>query len=788
MFSNRRYSLTRAALHGLTVLGILFAAAASTSPAYAVAPGNNSISNAIKITTAAYNGTVADVAGATTDAADPIISCGVSQHEDSVWYTFTPSSSGEVKINTINSQYDTILAVFKGTPNALIEMGCNDNSGGVTSAITLPLRGGVKYYIEVVRKAGTAIDPTDDMRISYTYVNKVVLWGKPLGKKWDASRPNLFAYSAGWQKMYPVLGALEGNIQISNNVNNNAIAYFDGGSFDLTYATGPDMGNLKVYVDNVLQVTIGQFNGTFSYPNVWSSPAYSDNLHKLELRHATGPSKVNLDYITVYSFPDVVPPAKINTLTTATGASTGKITLKWKAVGDDGMVGTATRYKIRYFPFTGAAPSCTLDWGSGTPYTYGLPTPLVAGTQQQITLSGLVPGLRYDFCMAAVDEVGNMGVPSNRAWATATAGTPYGTGTYDDAHVGWSYVGNWELVKNPDARYNTVHVSSKIGDTASFYFTGSQFVFTYLTKAIGGLMDLYIDGVYTTTIDQYTFYPNSFYYTSPILANGPHLVKFVHMTQTQVTVDQIYVWAPADGGPPDPITDLAAVPGANNGEVDLSWTSTGDDPGNVGKAKNYEIRYSTTPINNLVDWDYAQPVGGVFPPSVNGGAVQNVTATGLTPGARYFFAVRSFDNAWYDVISNTVASNVQYTGAYAAPGLYQESHSIWQFSTIIPGWITINDANASGGAYRRITNAPAGSLARFWFNGTKFRLFFLKDKNYGKLVVYVDGKKRGTINQFNSVPLWKQSWLSPVFAAGNHVVEFRVQGTRANVDYIRIYP
>ncbi len=653
----------------------------------------------------------------------------------------------------------------------------------------MPLRGGVKYYIEVARKNGTAITATADMHISYSYTNKVVLWSDPLGKKWDGSKPNLFTYSAGWQD-YPVVGAMNGNIKISNNVNNTAVAYFDGGSLDLTYATGLDMGNLDIYVDNVFQGTVGQ-NAAFSYPN--TTPVlgpFSDNVHKLELRHSAGPSKVNFDFLTVYSYPDVTPPAKITTLTATTGTATGKVTLKWKAVGDDDMVGTATKYEIYYLPNPGVVPSCATVVSTGAAYTYGVPTPLVAGTAQQITLSGLVPGLRYYFCMRAVDEIGNQGILSNRVTAIATAGTVWGTGTYDDIHQAWAYVGNWELINNPDARNNTVHVSKKIDDTASIFFTGSQFVFTYLTGPVNGLVDVYIDGVYTTTINQYSFFPdNNVYYTSPILVKGPHLVKFIHKTQSRVTVDQIYIWAPVDGGPPDPIVDLLAVPGVNDGEVDLSWTSTGDDPGSVGTPKKYEIRYSATPISNLEDWDLAQPAGAaLLPPPVAGGVLQTVTVNGLTPGAHYYFAVRSFDNAWYDVLSNTIASDVTYTGAYAPAGSYQENHTIWQFSTILPGWIRVFDSNASGGAYRQIANAPLGSLARFWFNGTKFRLFFLKDKSYGRLVVYVDGRKRGTIFQSSDVPLWKQYWESPVFAAGNHVVEFRVVGTKANVDYIRIYP
>jgi hypothetical protein len=468
--------------------------------------------------------------------------------------------------------------------------------------------------------------------------------------------------------------------------------------------------------------------------------------------------------------------------------------LKWTAVGDDGNVGTATSYELRYFVDTGVPINCWAAWATGTPYTVGLPVPTSAGTAQQLTLSGLVPGLKYYFCIAAVDDVGNMGIPSNPASAIATAGTPYGTGTYDDNHPGWSYTGNWELVSNPDARYNTLHVSNKIDDKASFYFTGDQFVFTYRTSPIGGLMDVYIDGVYVTTIDQYTYYPNSFYYTSPILAYGPHFVRFVHITpvhatRVQVTVDQIYVWRSFDGGAPNDIFDLAAVPGVNDGEVDLTWTATGDDPGFAGTAHHYEIRYSSSPINDLVDWDYASPASGAFPPPQAAGNIEAMTVVGLPPGAHYYFAVRSFDNAYYDVLSNTADSDAQYTGAYAGAGFYEDDNAIWFYNAAPPYiWQQISDANASAGYYHRINSLNTGSSAMFWFTGTRFQVFFQKDSYYGSVDVYVDGVKVGTFSQYYSVVVWNQAWTSPVFAAGNHVVEFRVVGTRANVDRIKIIP
>ncbi len=793
MFLQKSRSLTRAILHGLTALGVLLTAAGNALPAHAAAPANDAIANAISFTSNPYNGTVADVVPATTAATDPVLSCTGNKGEDSVWWTFVPSKSGDVQITTNGSEYDTVLAVFKKdptAPNALIEMGCDDNSGSPspTSALSLTLRGGVRYYVEVVRKTGAASSSPDKVNIHYSFTSRIVAQGSPSGKKFDANETGFFTYSNGWSD-YPWLDAYQKNIKISNNVNGSVVTYFDGGRVDVVYALNTDMGNLEIYIDNALAATIGQGSGTPGYPYAWSSPALSDNVHKLTLKHSSG-SKANFDYLEIFSFPDVIPPGKITTLTAETVASVGKILLKWTATGDDGSVGTATSYDLRYFVDNGVAPDCVADWASGSSYSGLMPAPAPAGTAQQITLNGFAPGVRYYFCLAAVDEVGNVGTPSNLVSAIATAGAYYGQGTYDDAHAGWLYSGNWKLVKNPDARYNTQHNSTKIGDFASFNFTGTHFVYTYLTGAANGIVDVFIDNAFVTSINQYTFYPNSFSYTSPMLTNGPHNVRFVHKTQALVTIDQLYISAQADGGAPDPITDLAAVPGFNDGEVILSWTAPGDDPGQVGKAHKYEVRFSSTPINNEVDWDLALPVSGAYPAPKTGGSAETMTAIGLTPGAHYYFAVRTFDNSWYEVLSNTADSDVKYNGVYAGNGLYEETHSIWKWYSS-SSWNNVTDASATAGHFRRSNNIlpPDATMARFWFNGTKFRLTFLRGVNYGKLDIYVDGVKIGRINQYNAATaLYNQNWISPVFAAGPHVVEFRVVNAKVTIDAIRIWP
>ncbi len=69
----------------------------------------------------------------------------------SIWYTFTPSLSGTINLNTFTSSFDTLLAVYTGSAvNALTVVAANDNSGGAQSSIaSMPVNGGTKYSIAI---------------------------------------------------------------------------------------------------------------------------------------------------------------------------------------------------------------------------------------------------------------------------------------------------------------------------------------------------------------------------------------------------------------------------------------------------------------------------------------------------------------------------------------------------------------------------------------------------------------------------------------------------------------
>lgn len=89
-----------------------------------------------------------------------------------------------------------------------------------------------------------------------------------------------------------------------------------------------------------------------------------------------------------------------------------RVTLSWTAVGDDGEVGIADRYEIRY-----ALDSAVLrtSWDRAVPVP-NPPTPLPSGSKESVTsVLPLLPDTIYYFGIKAIDEAGNRSLLSNVA-------------------------------------------------------------------------------------------------------------------------------------------------------------------------------------------------------------------------------------------------------------------------------------------------------------------------------------------------------------------------------------
>ena len=161
-------------LGALTVLGLMFNTA-SSAPLLAP-PLNDDFNSAVVIGTTPYTDTQ-DTTQATTVVDDPAcVNCGTGNgvNSHSVWYRFTAPGDGSMQLDTSGSNYDTVLAVWRGTRGALTQVACDDDGGAnLTSVANFNVTGGTIYYVEVTSYAATV---GGNLQLHVTYAATKLLY------------------------------------------------------------------------------------------------------------------------------------------------------------------------------------------------------------------------------------------------------------------------------------------------------------------------------------------------------------------------------------------------------------------------------------------------------------------------------------------------------------------------------------------------------------------------------------------------------------------------------------
>jgi Ca2+-binding RTX toxin-like protein len=134
-----------AAAVGLAVVG--------AAPAWAAVPANDNFANAQTHSTSFTDSIIsADIADATTEGSEPVNpSCVSDDVVHTVWYGLTVSAGTEISVDTIGSNYDTVLAVYTGPSlGSLSEVACNDDiSGfGAPSQVEFTASSSTTYWIQ----------------------------------------------------------------------------------------------------------------------------------------------------------------------------------------------------------------------------------------------------------------------------------------------------------------------------------------------------------------------------------------------------------------------------------------------------------------------------------------------------------------------------------------------------------------------------------------------------------------------------------------------------------------
>lgn len=113
-------------------------------------------------------------------------------------------------------------------------------------------------------------------------------------------------------------------------------------------------------------------------------------------------------------------------------------------------------------------------------------------------------------------------------------------GKYDDTDPNIDYGPYWTPLKNKgtaNAYRGTLHVSTAIGNEASFRFTGERFRLGYQRGRNFGTVTVLIDG------QPYRFHEQAFdlVWRSPELSPGDHLVQIIHDSGESINLDYIEI-------------------------------------------------------------------------------------------------------------------------------------------------------------------------------------------------------------------------------------------------------
>jgi hypothetical protein len=315
-------------------------------------------------------------------------------------------------------------------------------------------------------------------------------------------------------------------------------------------------GAVDVYVDGAKVATLNQSSPFWEWQKTWTSDLLPAGTHNLRLVYASRNGEVSftsLDSIEVIESPTVLTNGKYDDANAA---------LSYIGRWED-MTGVSGPYldtlRYSYYPgsaaqmaFTGRQIKLTYLSGSGA----GLVDVYVDGAKvgsldqssttwawQKSWTSDLFPSgthnLRLVFASGGFMSLDSIEVITEPVLLTA--------GTFDDAQAAFTYDGSWLTMTGATGPYDgTLHYTYGIGDSAQVAFTGQQIQLSYLASPDSGLVDVYIDGIKVTSIDQHSdVWEWQKTWTSEVLSAGDHSLQLVYIsgpsTWSYISLDAITV-------------------------------------------------------------------------------------------------------------------------------------------------------------------------------------------------------------------------------------------------------
>ncbi|MFO7896484.1 MAG: hypothetical protein R6U84_06110 [Candidatus Cloacimonadales bacterium] len=341
---------------------------------------------------------------------------------------------------------------------------------------------------------------------------------------------------------------------------------------------------------------------------------------------------------------DLIAPAEIDDLQ-ASNATTNSVVLNFTAVGDDGHEGAASFYTIKYHQSMIDENS----WQEAVEFSQDI-VPQPAGQTENIQITGLLEDSQYFFAVVAEDENENSSALSNIAEISTEAEADLvapaeitdlqAEAGLDQIELFWTAVGDDGQAGT--AFYYEIRISQQAITEANW--ADALLLENLPTPAPAGSAENYLVSELEANTTYY-FAIKAF----DASGNGSELANCLEVTTLQ------------DNIAPAAITDFAVREGLTvaDGRIKVEWTAPGDNE-NSGTAAEYEVRYSTSEINDS-NWSEATLVTSGVPEPAVAGTEQNFNINFLENATIYYFAIKTTDAAGnLSEISNCPAGKIVY--------------------------------------------------------------------------------------------------------------------------------
>ncbi|MEP6654599.1 MAG: discoidin domain-containing protein, partial [Myxococcales bacterium] len=362
---------------------------------------------------------------------------------------------------------------------------------------------------------------------------------------------------------------------------------------------------------------------------------------------------------------DVAPGAISDVHQVARG--TGTITLGWTAPGDDGSVGTAVEYDLRY------ATAPLTDATFATAARFPIAPPHGAGFPESAAVSGLTANKTYSFAIKTKDDRNNWSALSNvfsaptedtlapGAIADLSAAPGNTAGTVVLRWTASGDDGSDGTATRYDLRRSTAAITDATWDAATVITVAAP-------RAAGTAETVTLTGLKGET---------TFHFAIRAVDEAGNTASLSN--------DAAAATAPVA---PGAVANLAARLSVTGGVASaaLTWTAPGDD-GVEGQAVAYDVRYATAPIT-AASFAAATPLSTPPAPQPAGGA-ETASVSGLHESTTYYFALKTVDDTQtWSALSNVASLVVPDLTKPAAPSSLIVALPSTQGKRLVPTKIT----------------------------------------------------------------------------------------------------